>query len=125
MIILYINCKLFPFIDLIISGLKLFETRNRNTLKTLIGKTVYLAETGKGKATVKATCIIREPVIITDKAVYESYRNKTMIETGSEYDWKSSTKQKVLYPLENVRSVPAFPVPGNVVRHGRIYAEMI
>ena len=49
MYIVFINCDLFPFISWIISGKKLFETRNRNTLKSLIGKTVFLAETGKGK----------------------------------------------------------------------------
>ena len=67
MIIIYINCSLFPFIDWIISGLKQYETRNRNTLKRFIGKTVYFAETGKGKRPViRCSCTISELITITD-----------------------------------------------------------
>lgn len=122
MIIVYINCKLFPFIDWIISGLKTMETRNRNTLKSLVGKTVYIAETGTGKRpVVRCRCTIGYPVIITDKAVYDRHRKYTCIVPGSSFDFTETTKQKVLYPLSNVEKIKPFPVPDDIVRHGRIY----
>ena len=126
MIIVYINCRLFPFITWIISGLKTYETRNRNTLKSLVGKTVYIAETGHNKPPViRCKCTIGEPVIVTDKQTYNRYRKHTCIEKGSVFDFTAATKKKVLYPLLNVQEVKPFTVPENVIRHGRTYCEII
>lgn len=125
MYVIFINCKLFPFISWIISGLKIYETRNRNTLKRFIGKTVYLAETGKGKAPIiRCYCTITNSMIITDKAVYNRFRKQTKIKKGSVYDFTSETKKKVLYKLENVKPCIPFALQNNAIRHGRIYAEM-
>ena len=126
MIILYINCSLFPFIELILSGRKIYETRNRNTLKSLIGKTVFLAQTGTGKRPViYGSCTISGLETIKDKRTYNKYRKYTCIEKGSCFDWKSSTKQKVLYHLDNVQRCKPFTIPENVIRHGRIYCETV
>ena len=126
MIIIYINCALFPFVDLIIKGLKLYETRNRNTLKRFIGKAIYLAETGKGKRPiVRCCCTITDIITITDKATYNSYRKLTRIKPGSCYDFNSDTKKKVLYRLDNVQQCTPFPVPGNAIRHGRTWCEIV
>ena len=126
MIIIYVNCALFPFVSWIISGLKTYETRNRNTLKRFIGKQVYLAETGKGKRpVVRCCCTIMDPVIVTDKKSYNRYRKQAMIEKGSIYDFTSSTKRKVLYPLSNVKAVKPFVVPDNAIRHGYTWCEII
>lgn len=126
MIILYINCKLFPFVEWILYGLKAYETRNHNTLKNLVGKQVYLAATGKGKRPViYGSCTITGSITVTDKRTYNRYRNQTCIEKGSCYDFTGSTKQKVLYRLDNVQRCKPFPIPENVVRHGRIYCETV
>ena len=126
MIIIYVNCALFPFIDWIIKGKKKYETRNRNTLKRFIGKQVYLAETGKGKRpVVRCCCMISDPVIVTDKKSYNRYRKQAMIKPGSIYDFSSSTKRKVLYPLSSVKSVKSFVVPNNAIRHGYTWCEII
>ena len=78
MIYLFINYDLFPFIELILAGLKQYETRNRNTLKQLIGKTVYLVKTGrKGRKMVYGYCTITECLKITDPNIYETYRDRT------------------------------------------------
>lgn len=125
MIIVFINCKLFPFIQWIITGLKLYETRNRNTLKNLIGKTVYLAETGKCKRPVVCcSCTIMDPVIIDNKKDYNRMRKYTMIKKGSIYDFTSETKRKYLYPLENIQPCKPFALPDNAVYHGRVYATV-
>ena len=123
MFVIYINCSLFPFITWIISGLKRFETRNRKTLKAFIGKTVYLAETGKYKRPViRCTCTISEQITVTDKRTYNAMRKYTKIIKGSCFDWNSTTKQKILYRLDNVKACNPFPLPDNAIRKGRIYA---
>ena len=125
MIIIFINCKLFPFISWIISGSKVYETRNRNTLKRFIGKTVYFAETGKHKRPVVCcSCTIRDPVVIDNKGDYNKMRKHTMIRKGSIYDFTSETKKKYLYPLENVQACIPFEIPGQAVYHGRVYATV-
>ena len=126
MIIIYINCALFPFISWIIKGLKTYETRNRNTLKRFIGKTVYLAETGKGKRPIiRCSCLISGSVTITSKATYNALRKQTRIKKGSYFDWKDDTRQKILYKLENVQPCKPFPIPDNAIRHGYTWCEII
>ena len=125
MIIIYINCKLFPFVDLIIALQKVFETRNRNTLKKFIGKTVYIAETGKHKKPlIRCSCIIGKPLAITDIATYEQYRNQTKVEKFSDFDFIPG-KKKYLYPLHNVQKIDPFTVPENIIRHGYVWCEVI
>ena len=122
--IVYINCSLFPFVAWIMAGKKLYETRNRNTLKALIGKRVYIAITGGKKAVVACSATIESLTIVESKKAFNSFRKQTMIQSGSLFDWKPETKKKYLYKLSNVVPVVAFPVPENVVRHGRVYCEM-
>ena len=125
MIIIFVNCSLFPFIDWIIKGLKQYETRNKNTLFRFIGKTVYLAETGRKKPVVRCSCTISNLVIITDKKTYDRYRKQTMIKKGSVFDWTEKTRKKCLYRLENVKELEQpITIPDNAIRHGRIYATV-
>jgi hypothetical protein len=125
MIIVFVNCKLFPFISWIIAGKKLFETRNRNTLGRFIGKTVYFAETGKGRRpVVRCSCMITELVTVTDRATYNDYRKPAMIKKGSVFDWKETTRKKCLYKLEGVKACEPFPLPENAVYHGRVCATI-
>lgn len=125
MIVLFINCNLFPFIDWIISGLKLYETRNRNTLKNIIGKKVYIAETGKRKKPVVRCMVTIDSVLrIDDKRTYNSFRKETRIKRNCLYDWNRNTRHKYLYKLSNVKPVNPFFLPDNAVYHGRIYATV-
>lgn len=124
MIVLFINCHLFPFIDWIIKGLKLYETRNRNTLKSIIGKRLYIAETGKHKKPlVRCAAYIDNPVIIDSKKDFDRYRRQTKIKKGSCFDFIPGNK-KYLYPLHDVQAIKPFFLPDNAVRHGRIYATI-
>ena len=116
---IYINCALFPFIKWIIQGKKIYETRNRNTLKRFIGKTVYLVQTGKGKAIVIAIATIDSVLIVESKAAYNKLRKYTMVKRGSIYDFTDHTKRKYLYKLTNVQKLKnPFPVPVGSVKHG-------
>lgn len=124
MIVLFINCKLFPFVSWIISGLKLFETRNRNTLKSIIGKRVFLAETGLYKRPlICCLATIDNPIIMDNLKDYNRYRKQAMIKKGSVYDFIPG-KKKYLYPLSSVEKINPFFLPDNAAYHGRIFATI-
>lgn len=116
----FINCRCSPFIDWIISGQKPYETRSRNVLAPLIGKTVYLAETGKGSApVVRAVATIASAASVPFDDV--GMRDAAMI-TGTAYDIRPGCT-KVFYRLADVRPVSPFPLPSGRINHGRSYTE--
>lgn len=120
--VLFINCHSVPFVDSIIQLSKLFETRTRNTLKNLVGKRVYIAETGRGKPVCRCTAIIGQPIRTEFREEWNQYRNQLGIPEGSAYDCADTTKVKYLYPLFDVRAcVPFSPEEGK--RHGRVWME--
>lgn len=120
--VIYVNCSKYPFIEQIQNLEKLFETRNKNTLKKFVGKSVLLAETGKGKKPiVRCSVTISDCIRIDSENDFDKYRKQTCIVNGSVYDWKPDTKQKYLYKLTDVKPVPSFVPEG--VRHGRIWME--
>lgn len=119
--VVYINCSEYPFIKQIMQRKKLFETRNKNTLKSFVGKRIFLAETGKGKTVVRCCATVTEVIKISSKKEFNQYRKAACIVRGSAFDWTSATKQKYFYRLTNVHAVPAFVPEG--VRHGRIWME--
>lgn len=119
--IVFINCALFPFVEQILNRQKLYETRNRNTLKSLIEQRVYIAMTGKGKRpVVMGTAVIKSVIRIDSIEQYERYRKYTCVLPGSCFDFTG--KPKYLYRLTAVkRCKPFIPVDG--VRHGRVWLE--
>lgn len=120
--IIFINCKHQPFVSDIISGLKQYETRNRNTLGRFLGDRVLLAETGHGRPLVRCSCQIDQIVEVFTREKWEKYRQFAWVPVGSDYDWQPDTKKKVLYRLADVQPVEPFhPVHGR--RHGRIWME--
>ena len=123
--VVFINCKSVPYVDMIISGKKLFETRNRNTLKSLAYNYVYIAETGKGcKPMIKAVAALMPPVAITSRDMWRDLRRYTRVPVKSEQEWNKNTNVKYIYELRCVQPVPVpFPLPDNAVRHGRVWAE--
>lgn len=121
--VVFINCSRFPFIDWILSGLKIYETRTRDMLCSLCGQRVYIAETGHGKPVVRCSAVISQARPVTDRATWESViRKKAMITSGSCYDWQPETKVKYPYMLRDVRAVDPFTPPDDV-RHGRVWME--
>ena len=120
--VIFINCDLFPFIEWIISGLKTYETRNRNTLKRFVGQVVLLAETHKGKKPVVRCAAYIDSMERINKKQFDSMRKETMIETGSAYDLIDDNKTKCIYKLSYVYPVPAF-IPPEDIRHGYVWME--
>lgn len=120
--IVFINCDLFPFVEWIISGKKIYETRNRNTLKRFIGQVIMLAETHKGKKPVVRCMAYIDRMERVNAKQFDSMRKDTMIETGSAYDLIDDNKTKCLYKLSYVYPVPAF-IPPEDTRHGYVWME--
>lgn len=118
--ILFINCRLFPFVAWILSGFKTLETRNRNTLKNLVNQSVFLCQTGKGKKLVMGIATITEVITINSLEEFNRYRRQAMIKTGSVFDFNG--KVKYLYRLENVQKIAPFE-PEEGYHHGRIWME--
>ena len=126
--VLFINCLHERFVDWIIGGLKLYETRTKNTLKkfinTYLGQRILIAETGRGDPLVRCSAVIDEVVSVTTREQWEEYLQFTWVPVGSEYDWKPDTKVKYLYHLTDVRPIAKpFRLPKSCRRHGRVWAE--
>ena len=121
--VVFINCKSVPFIDEIIKGSKIYETRSRNTLRSLVGKRVMLCETGKGKSLVRCSARIVNAFPVLSFREWDTFRDNTCVPFDSTYDWKPGTKIKWLYELSDViiESVPFHPTEG--IRHGRVWME--
>ena len=93
-----INDDLMPFTDLILSGKKTIETRNKNTLKSLINTTVGIIKTGKNKqALLVGLMKISEPKVYLSKPEFRKDKNKHLIKSDSKLDFKDS--KKFGYPI--------------------------
>lgn len=126
--VIFINCSGEPFVDWIIGGLKQFETRTRNTLKTLLswalGRRILIAETGHGRPLVRCSAVIDQVVAVYTREKWEDYLQSTWIPVGSKYDWQPTTKVKYLYHLSDVHPIAEpFRLPQSCRRHGRVWAE--
>ena len=126
--VLFINCKREPFVDWIMCLLKQYETRTRNTLKSLLarylGERILIAETGHGDPLVRCSAVIDEIIAVYDQATWEDYLEQTWIPCGSTYDWKPTTKVKYLYHLKDVHPIAKpFRLPSSCRRPGRVWAE--
>ena len=121
--VVFINCDIFPFIDQIISGEKVFETRNKNTLGRFVGQWVYLAETRKGRPpVVKCIVFIDDCMDCRLEKIWDILRSETMVPVGSKYDWTNETRVKWLYSIAD--AVPVSPFIPSGRRHGRVWMEM-
>ena len=126
--VLFINCLRERFVDWIICGLKQYETRTRNTLKSLLdtylGQRILIAETGRGDPLVRCSAVIDQVVAVYDQSAWEDYLEQTWIPVGSQYDWKPNTKVKYLYHLKDVHPIAKpFRLPKGSRRPGRVWAE--
>lgn len=120
--VVFINCRLFPFIAWIISGLKVYETRSRDTLHALVGRRVYLAETGHGRRPVVRCSVLIDHSITCDRGTFQVLRCLHRVPSESVYDWQPWTRKKVLYRLVDVQPCDPFPAPEGR-RHGRVWMD--
>lgn len=112
-----INDKEQAFTEQILAGVKTEETRKSHSLDSLIGKTVAIIRTGKGKAVIVGTCTIDGFTEYRNEEDWSAAYNRHRVERGSKYDF---TGFKVGYILRDVERL-AEPVPcksrGIVIRN--------
>lgn len=120
---IFINSHSVPFVDMIMDGRKLYETRKRNVLRSAFeyGNRFLIAETGSGRPMVRCSATIESILTIYTEEEWNKYRKFHAVPVGSEFDWKPDTKKKVLYHLTDVRPVEPFVPEGR--RHGRTWME--
>lgn len=122
--ILFINCSSAPYVSDILNGLKLYETRSRDMLRSLVGRRVLLAETGKaGLPVVRGSAVVCAPLRVGDPCTWDNYRPETRVPRGGKHDWNyATTRSKYLYYLKDVERLNPFTPPEGV-RHGRVWME--
>lgn len=125
--VVFINSDSAPFLPDILAGKKIFETRSRDMLHSLVGQFVLLAETGRGARSpiVQGAAVILNGQEIRSRKVWNSLRPYTRVPRGNMYDWTPETKVKHIYELRHVQRVPSFLLPADAIRHGRTWAEYV
>ena len=100
-----INDKNQDFTGQILSGVKTSETRDTNSLKPYIGKTVGIVRTGRGKekATLVGTMKIGEPKFVATKKEFDSLYDSHQVAPDS--DRYIGERGKYIYPLTEVKPV--------------------
>lgn len=83
-----INDKTQPFTEQIFNLLKDIETRNTNSLKSLIGKRVGIIRTGCEKATLVGLVTIADVIKYETEDTFRSDEKHHMVKKGSKYDIK-------------------------------------
>jgi predicted transcriptional regulator len=96
-----INDKIQDFTGQILRGEKTIETRNTNSLKPYIGKTVGIIRTGKGKAYLVGYCTIGEPKIYNNEKEFNKDYDKHLVSKDSEFYIKPNNV-KFGYPLTSI-----------------------
>jgi len=83
-----INCKEQDFIDQILDGIKTVETRERNTLRSCVGKRVGVIRTGCGKAKLVGYVNIDDVIVYKNGNEFRRDEAKHLVKVGSKYDIK-------------------------------------
>lgn len=109
------------YAQLIAEGIKTIETRNRNMLKSLVGKRVAIVKTRRGKLPMIVGYVDITGSWFCPINMYDQYRDQTLVPVGSSYDVHG--KGKWFYYLENAEECFPFPLPEDAVRHGLSWCE--
>lgn len=116
-----INDKQQEFTWQILDGIKTVETRERHTLDSLIGMTVAIVRTGRGKAVIVGMCRTSGSVEYRTESEFASVFRAHRVDTGSKFDFRhSKTGMKVRYILTDAMELDR-PIPckssGIVIRN--------
>lgn len=118
---IYVNSSGVNYARAIVQGYKLFETRSKNVLQPLIGERVAVIITGRGHARVIGYVTITDRVYVGYN-LFRSMYNCHLVPLGSKYDCIPGSG-KYCYSLKDPEVCDPYPVPENVVRHGRTWCE--
>ena len=90
-----------PYADLIVDGNKLYESRQSDSLRPYVNKSVSIVRTGSGPAKAIGSVTIEEPMLV-DAKTFREMQEKHLVPEGSEFDI-TPDGQKYLYPLSSPR----------------------
>lgn len=112
-----------PYALAIAKALKPLETRSRDMLRGLVGQTVAIIRTRRGKRpTVLGYAKIERSFFCPAGAEWEALREQTLIPPGSRYD--AVGRGRWCYVMSSAREdASPYPLPDNAVRHGRSWCE--
>lgn len=122
---IFINESKVKFIELILNQEKLFETRNRDTLKGIFENNnlyeyIALVSTGKGKPIIKGYAYIRKGFSVKEPELNQI--DSVLFIKNTPYECKPG-KEKMLYSIEYPVKCEPYTIPENAVYHGRSWCE--
>lgn len=107
------------YADLIVNGVKHYETRNSDSLKAYVGRRVGIVRTGKGKAACIGSAIIGAPIVVNEKQ-FRMLQHKHLVPENSAYDITPGGV-KYLYPITKPQKF-TIHLP---VKHGIVSRQII
>ena len=107
------------YADLIVNGLKHYETRNSDSLKAYVGRRVGIVRTGKGKAACIGSAVIGAPIVVNEKQ-FRMLEHKHLVPEHSAYDIAPGGV-KYLYPISKPQKF-TIHLP---VKHGIVSRQII
>ena len=122
MIGIFINDQEFPYSAFILNGFKTYETRNRQTLRGLVGRRVAIIRTGKGRPMVVGEIDLGGAQIVDAEEFLHVVSCTYVFPDSSRYPRPG--QKKVCYRVSNPEWYPvAYPLPADAIRHGRVWCE--
>lgn len=103
----YINDSEYPFTEWILGIYKTVETRNKPTLRPLVGQRVGIIRTGNGKPMLVGYATISEEIEYTTRMKWNHDYKNHLVPSESKYDF---TGCKYGYRLTNVSRCFATPL---------------
>ena len=85
------------YAGLIVDGKKKYESRQTDSLRPYVGKTVGIVRTGKGSAVAIGQVTVGEPVVV-DAQKFDKMRDQHLVPQGSKFDIGVNAT-KYLYPM--------------------------
>ncbi len=119
--VVFINCDKIPYVDLMIDGKKILETRHFNTLGGLVGRRVLIAETHKGKEPViRCSCVLKNPKRMDFLGLWGLASIDACIPNYEDW-WDFKRPGRWTYEVHDVRNAHHPWKEGK--RHGRVWME--
>lgn len=111
-----------PYAELIVSGLKEYETRSKNMLSALVGERVLIIRTRRNKKPMVVGCATIQDSFFCPVEEFDRFRDVTFIPEGSSYDCHG--KGKWFYRMYDACKYPKpVELPSGAIRHGRSWCE--
>ena len=95
-----INCRYQDFVGEILSGKKIMETRNSDSLRPYVGKRVGIVRTGCGKAKLEGFATILAKVEFNNEADFRAMESIHLVHKGSKYDFRDKKYGYILTDIE-------------------------